>query len=78
MASGSRRGFLKAASFTVAGLAASSRIPAWADNIESAGPVQVWSTFRDKRHAGSEPLAWKPVTAVAADALRATLPIPVT
>jgi glucosylceramidase len=69
MAIGSRRGFLKAASFTVAGLAASSRMPAWADSIAATGPVQVWSTFRDKRHASGEPLAWKPVTAVASDAI---------
>src|ERR1700758_3183922 len=69
MASGSRRGFLKAASFTVAGLAASHRIPAWAESIGATGPVQVWSTFRDRRYAWSEPLAWKRFTAVASDAI---------
>src|SRR6202011_4693779 len=68
MASGSRRGFLKAASVTMAGLAASNWIPAWAD-ASATGPVQVWSTFRDRRHAASEPLVWKPATAIAPDAI---------
>jgi hypothetical protein len=48
MASGSRRGFLKAASVTVAGLAASNWVPAWADDTGATGSVQVWSTFRDR------------------------------
>ena len=69
MASGSRRGFLKAASVTMAGLAASNWIPAWADGPTATGPVQVWSTYRDRRHAPTEPLAWKPVTAIASDAI---------
>jgi glucosylceramidase len=68
MAGSSRRGFLKAASATMAGLAVSNRISAWAE-ATNAGPVQVWSTFRDRRHAPAEPLAWKPVTAIAADAI---------
>ena len=33
------------------------------------GPVQVWSTFRDRRHAAGESLAWKPVVQVAPDAI---------
>src|SRR3984885_11269467 len=69
MASGSRRGFLKQLSVTMAGLAASYRIPAWAYDTGATGSVQVWSTFRDRRHASIEPLAWKPVTAIASDAI---------
>jgi glucosylceramidase len=33
------------------------------------GAVDVWSTFGDRRHARSEPLNWKPVSAAAADAI---------
>jgi len=62
-----RRGFLKAASATAAALAISNRMPVWA--AETAGPVKVWATFRDRRHAALEPLAWKPATQVAADAI---------
>jgi glucosylceramidase len=69
MASSSRRGFLKVASATMAGLAVSNRIPAWAEGAGATGPVQVWSTFRDRRHASVEPLAWKPVSAISADAI---------
>src|ERR1700678_3545177 len=69
MASTSRRGFLKAASVTMAGLAVSDRIPAWADTTGATGPVHVWSTFRDRRHASAGPLAWKPVTTIAPDAI---------
>ena len=69
MASGSRRGFLKAASVTVAGLATSNWIPAWADATGATGSVQVWSTFRDRRHAQGDALTWKPVTTVASDAI---------
>jgi glucosylceramidase len=68
MARGSRRGFLKAAS-AVAAVAASNKIPAFAAGINSLGPVQVWATFRDKRHAPADPLAWKPVTEVEPDAI---------
>jgi len=66
MASNSRRGFLKTASFTMAGLAASRRIPAWADTTATA---QIWSTFRDERHAPGAPLAWKPAAEIASDAI---------
>ena len=69
MPQSSRRKFLKAASATVAALAVSRRIPAWAAVAGPTGPVKVWATFRDRRHAQGEPLAWKPVTAVAADAI---------
>jgi glucosylceramidase len=31
--------------------------------------VRVWATFRDRRYESVQPLAWKPVTAVAADAI---------
>lgn len=65
MSNSSRRGFLKAASVTAAAVAVSGRVPAWA----AAGPVQVWSTFRDRRHAQGEPLQWKPLKEVAADAI---------
>jgi glucosylceramidase len=67
MAQGSRRGFLKAASATAAALAVSRRIPA--GDTGASGPVRVWATFRDKRHVQGEPLAWKPATEAAADAI---------
>ena len=63
----SRRGFLKAASVTAAALAFSNRVPAWGAN--SIGPVKVWGTFRDRRHAMLDPLAWKPATQIKADAI---------
>lgn len=64
----SRRGFLKGAS-AAAALTATHGIPAFAKGIASAEPVKVWATFRDRRHAPSDPLAWKPVTQVEADAI---------
>jgi glucosylceramidase len=69
MAENSRRRFLKAVSATAAGLAVSSRIPAWAEISGSTGPVRVWATFRDRRYVQGAALAWKPVTQVAADAV---------
>ena len=69
MARSSRRGFLKAASAAAAALAVSNRIPAWADAGEASGPVRVWSTFRDRRHAPGDPLGWKPAIMVASDAI---------
>src|SRR5271166_1894906 len=69
MAGGSRRGFLKTASATAAALAVSGRIPAWAGAQGPSGMVRVWATFRDRRYAQAEPLSWKPLTAVAADAI---------
>ena len=68
MAQSSRRKFLKAASATAAALAVSHRIPSWAA-AGSGAPVRVWGTFRDRRYAQGEPLAWKPATPVAADAI---------
>jgi glucosylceramidase len=67
MKDGSRRGFLRAASATAAALAVSQHIPAW--SAESAGSVKVWGTFRDRRHAALDPLAWKPAGQVAANAI---------
>src|ERR1700691_702157 len=69
MTSSSRRGFLKTASVAMAGLALSHRIPAWADSTGAVGLVQVWGTFRDRRHATAEPLTWKPVTAISSNAI---------
>jgi glucosylceramidase len=69
MAKSSRRGFLKTASATAAAVAISKRVPAWAGAADPAGPVRVWSTFRERRHVPGEPLAWKPATQVAADSI---------
>ncbi len=65
MSKSSRRAFLKRAGATAAALAASNQIPVWA----ASGPVKVWSTYRDKRYAAGEPLQWKPVNEVAANAI---------
>ena len=67
MGKSSRRGFLRAASGTAAGLALTGIAPAWAAG--AAGPVRVRQTFRERRYAEGEALAWKPVSAVAADAI---------
>jgi len=69
MAQNSRRGFLKTASATAAALAVSKTIPAWAGDSGASGPVRVWATFRDRRYEPVEPLAWKPVTSITADAI---------
>lgn len=69
MKQGSRRRFLKTASATAAALAVSRRIPAWASEAATPGPVRVWATFRDRRYAQAAPLAWKSATEVAADAI---------
>ena len=65
MSQGSRRVFLKSASAAAAAIAVSSRLPAFA----AGAPVSVWSTFRDRRHAASAPLAWGPVSEVSSDAI---------
>ncbi len=57
MMASSRRGFLKAASATAVASAVLDRIPAWADSAPAMGPVKVWSTFRDQRHAQADSLA---------------------
>jgi glucosylceramidase len=69
MASSSRRGFLGAASLTAAGWAILNRRAAWALSADPTGQVQVWSTFRDRRHVAAESVAWKAEAAVAADAI---------
>ncbi|HET7105155.1 MAG TPA: twin-arginine translocation signal domain-containing protein, partial [Terracidiphilus sp.] len=69
MTASSRRGFLKAAAATAAAATMVKRVPAWAEDAAPMGPVKVWSTFRDRRHATDESLAWKPVKQVAADAI---------
>jgi glucosylceramidase len=69
MANTSRRGFLKTVSATAAALATSSQGQAWANAAAAAGPVRIWGTFRDRRHAPGDPLAWKSATEVASDAI---------
>ena len=69
MAKSSRRGFLKAASTAAAAITLAKQVPAWAEETGAAGPVKVWSTFRDRRHAVAEPLAWKPAKKITADAI---------
>ena len=66
MGKSSRRRFLKSATGTAATLAMANRLPVWA---QGAGSVKVWSTYRDKRHAEGESLAWKPLGGVAAEAI---------
>jgi len=67
MTFGSRRGFMKAAGVTAGAVALAGRMPAWAGM--SMDRVQVWSSFRDKRHAQGEGLSWKAGGAIAADAI---------
>src|SRR5580692_8456695 len=69
MMESSRRGFLKGASTTAAALAVAKRLPALAKSAAAAGPVQVWSTFGDRRHAAGPALNWKPVSEFAPDAI---------
>jgi len=68
MTASSRRRFLKASSAAVAAWAVSKPVSAWAD---APGPVEVWATFGDRRHQKGAPLAWKPVSNVAANAAAA-------
>jgi glucosylceramidase len=58
---------MKAAGATVGAVALAGRMPAWAGM--SVGLVQVWSSFRDKRHAQGEGLKWKAAGSIAADAI---------
>ena len=67
MKNSSRRGFLKTASATAAALAVSRHIPAW--SAEAGGLVKVWGTFRDRRHAALDPVAWKATGDVSANAI---------
>jgi glucosylceramidase len=69
MVESSRRGFLKGASVTAAALAVSKALPALADAATASGPVQVWSTFGDRRHAPGPALNWKPASELASDAI---------
>lgn len=62
-----RRRFLKDATVAVASAAMARGIPAWAGG--EAGPVDVWATFRDRRHQKAEPLRWRPAKEIAADAI---------
>ena len=66
MGTGSRRNFLKSATAAAAAISASSRVPLWAESTPS---VRMWSTDRNKRHAQTEALAWKPAAQAAADAI---------
>jgi glucosylceramidase len=66
MGKSSRRKFLKSATGTAAALAIANQLPAWA---QGNGPVKVWSSYRDKRHAEGEALAWKPLGGVEAEAI---------
>lgn len=45
------------------------RMPAWAQSAAASGPVKVWSTYRDRRHAEGEALDWKPAGEIAAEAV---------
>ncbi len=69
MKESTRRSFLKVASGAAAALASSSRVAAWAGQAGASGSVQVWSTYRDRRHAPGEPLAWKPASEISAEAI---------
>jgi glucosylceramidase len=69
MTNSSRRGFLKTASATAAALAISGQGRGWANPAAASGPVRIWGTFRDRRHAPGEALAWKSATEVAPDAI---------
>ena len=66
MTFGSRRDFVKSASATAALLAIGSR----AARAAEPGPVKVWGTFRDQRHAALATLEWKRSRRAAADAIQ--------
>lgn len=66
MQASSRRSFLKTATAAAAVLSTGKGM-AWAD--APAGPVRVWSSYREKRHAASETLAWKPAEQLGAEAI---------
>lgn len=65
----SRRDFLRGASATAAALAMARGLPAFADTAAPSSPVQVWSTFGDRRHASGPALNWKPIAQLASDAI---------
>lgn len=62
----SRRTFLKSAS-AAAALLSLHRENAWSQS--TPGEVQVWSTFRDKRHFSAAPFQWKPAGEISAEAV---------
>jgi glucosylceramidase len=62
----SRRNFLKSAT-AAAVISVTSRVPSLAE--ASPSPVRVWSTYRDRRHAQAEPLAWKSGASAGANAI---------
>ncbi|MDR3739332.1 MAG: glycoside hydrolase family 30 beta sandwich domain-containing protein [Terracidiphilus sp.] len=65
----SRRSFLKGVSAAAVAVGPAGRaLPLWAEAVRTA-PVKVWSTYRDRRHAAEEALAWKPATQANADAI---------
>jgi glucosylceramidase len=68
MMQSSRRGFLKGASATAAVLAVANGLPTLAESA-AAGPVQVWSTYGERRHVSGPALNWRPVSELAADAI---------
>ncbi|MGC1462813.1 MAG: glycoside hydrolase family 30 beta sandwich domain-containing protein [Terracidiphilus sp.] len=59
---------MKGASVTAAALAVAKGLPVLAEAAPS-GPVQVWSTFGDRRHASAPALNWQPVSQLAEDAI---------
>lgn len=69
MMESSRRGFLKGASATAAALAVTKGLPALAEAAAVSGPVQVWSTFGDRRHTAEPALSWRPASQLASDAI---------
>lgn len=66
MSERSRRDFLKAASSATA-LISLGRLQAFSQ--PNTSPVRIWSTFRDRRHAASKPLVWKPANQISALAI---------
>ena len=68
MARSTRREFLSSVSAAGAAAILPGGLPARGEST-MASPVKVWTTFRDRRHAPSEPLGWKPVQQVAANAI---------
>ncbi|MFZ0393012.1 MAG: glycoside hydrolase family 30 beta sandwich domain-containing protein [Terracidiphilus sp.] len=66
MIASSRRTFLKSAS-AAAALISFQRESAWSQS--TPGEVEVWSTYRDRRHSASAPLNWKPAGQLSAEAV---------
>lgn len=64
----SRRDFLKAVSTAATASVVAGSVPLRAQTAVP-GPVKIWATCRDRRHAEGEPLAWQPATGVAPNAI---------